>query len=65
MIKQVFIQTYIDSDFFTGKNLDSKGRVIHAKSMDDATQIVNQKYPNIDGKFQTLSLLEYVNGEVQ
>ena len=60
----IFIQTYIDKDFFSGKSLKSKGRVIHgAKTMKDASRIVDTKYPNIKGKFSTLSLLEYINGK--
>ena len=60
-----FIQTYIDEDFFSGKNLKSKGRAIHgAKTMEDATKIVDKKYPNIKGKFSTLSLLEYKDGKL-
>tara|TARA_R110001592_G_scaffold208907_4_gene460006 strand:+ start:1797 stop:1991 length:195 start_codon:yes stop_codon:yes gene_type:complete len=59
-----FIQTYIDEDFFKGKNPKSKGRIIHeAKTMEDASRIVDKKYPNIPNKFSTLSLLEYVDGK--
>ena len=64
--KQVFIQTYIDQDFFSGKNLKSKGRIIHgATNMTEASRIVDTKYPNIDKKFTTLSLLEYIDGKCQ
>ena len=64
--KQVFIQTYIDEDFFLGKDLKSKGRIIHgAKNMTEASRIVDTKYPNIDKKFKTLSLLEDIDGKCQ
>ena len=64
--KQVFIQTYIDQDFFSGKSLKSKGRIIHgATNMTEASRIVDTKYPNIDKKFTTLSLLEYIDGKCQ
>ncbi len=66
VLKQVFIQTYVDADFFNNKNMNSKGRVIHnVKTMDEAKKVVDTKYPNVPGKFKTLSLLEYINGKAK
>ena len=40
VLKQVFIQTYVDADFFNNKNMNSKGRVIHnVKTMDEAKKV--------------------------
>jgi len=53
--KQVFIQTYIDQDFFFREKSKIKKveLFMEQKNMTEASRIVDTKYPNIDKKFTT------------